>query len=151
MKLNLKVWFLRNQQKSDAGLLQHNAGDIARQNDVGATSDLLWEEFVSDVSRCRRCVSTPRYQLSMPQNGLYTACKSTITAVTFFLSASLSVIGVGDASTLGGDIFARKYMYEKCRNFTWYLSENNKIAEFYMTFARKCPNFSWHLPGKNIL
>jgi len=50
-------------------------------------------------------------------------------------------IGVGAQSTLGGDIFARKYMHEKitkCPNFTCYLSE--KLTQF--------PNFTWYMPEK---
>jgi len=51
-------------------------------------------------------------------------------------------ISVGAQSTLGKDIFARKYMHEKltkCPKFTWYLPE--KFTKF--------PNFTWYMPEKN--
>jgi len=60
---------LRNWQKPYAGLLQHNVGDIARQDNVSTASNMHRTERMPDVRRRRWCVSTSRYQHSMSQNG----------------------------------------------------------------------------------
>jgi len=53
-------------------------------------------------------------------------------------------IGVGARSTLGEDIFARKYMYEKLRKCPHYIHDIfPKMPEFYMIIARKIFSRIW--------
>jgi len=72
-------------QKSDAGLLQYNAGDIARPNDVSSPSHVHRADHVSYVGRRRWRVSASRYQHRLPQNGTHT---STVFAVLILDSLS---------------------------------------------------------------
>ena len=71
-------------------------------------------------------------------------CKSSYRAIP-------SRIGVGAQSTLGQDIFARKYKYEKltkCPNFTWYLPEN--VHVLHDDCPKSIPDFFSLGGGRNV-